>query len=426
MASNSKQPILLPYQRRWLQDRSRRKIWLASRQVGKSFAIAMEAVTEALRSRCNNLILSSSERQSREVMHKVLMHMRYMGAHSVGVVGIARERQEEVTLHNGSRILSLAANPDTARGFSGNVYLDEFAFHTDAGAIWRAMYPAISRGYKVRVASTPNGKGGMFHRLWEQADGFSHHKVDVHDAVAEGLKVDIEQLRQGVADPEAWAQEFMCQFVDESTAWLPFDEITACQNDEAGADGQISPAGGEYYMGVDVGRRHDLSVFWAFEKTGDVFWSRSLKVMRDATFSAQREYLYSLLKRPGLVRCAMDASGLGTQLAEEAAAEFGPRVEPVTFTPQIKELMACTVKRHFQERTIRVPRDSAIREDLHSVRRTVTASGNVRFAAGRAHGSHADRFWALALALRAGGARAGAAVRYEAVKRRDFAGPGCW
>ncbi len=50
-AERPRRPIVLPYQKRWVEDRSPLKIWLASRQVGKSLALAMEAVAEALERR---------------------------------------------------------------------------------------------------------------------------------------------------------------------------------------------------------------------------------------------------------------------------------------------------------------------------------------------------------------------------------------
>ena len=78
--------ILLPYQQRWVNDASPLKIWLAARQTGKSFAIAMEAVVEALKGKCNNLILSSSERQSKEVMQKVYSHLRYLKVKSNEII----------------------------------------------------------------------------------------------------------------------------------------------------------------------------------------------------------------------------------------------------------------------------------------------------------------------------------------------------
>jgi hypothetical protein len=41
-------------------------------------------------------------------------------------------------------------------------------------------------------------------------------------------------------------------------------------------------------------------------------------------------------------------------------------------------------------------------DDLHSIQRTITIAGNVRYQAPREDGSHADRWTALALALQAG------------------------
>jgi phage FluMu gp28-like protein len=316
--------ILLPYQKRWVDDESPIKIWLASRQVGKSFAIAMEAVNEALGQKCNNLILSSSERQSTEVMRKVYTHLRYFDVRSAGVLAAERETREEVELPIGSRILSLPSNPDTVRGFSGNVFLDEFAFHRDTESIWRAMYPTVTRGYGIRITSTPNGKQNMFYRLWSGDAHFSRHKVNIHDARREGMDVDIEMLREGIADPGAWAQEFECEFLDEATAFLTYEMIAACEDTSATVE-MHSNAGSELYLGVDVGRKHDLTVFWLLEKVGDVLWTRMVRKMSNVSFNLQRDYLYSLLEGTSVRRCCIDASGIGAQLAEEAAQRFGSR-----------------------------------------------------------------------------------------------------
>lgn len=427
-AESPRRTILLPYQQRWVNDKSTLKIWLASRQIGKSFALAMEAVTEALERKCNNLILSSSERQSSEVMRKVYMHLRYFDVRSAGVLRAGRDTREEVELPNGSRIISLPSNPDTVRGFSGNVFLDEFAFHTDTSGIWRAMYPTVTRGFRVRISSTPNGKQNMFYRLWAKDTRFSRHRVDIHDAKRDGLDVDVEKLREGIADPEAWAQEFECAFLDETTAYFTYEMISACE--DPGATAEMTTAlkpGGEFYLGVDVGRKHDLTVFWLIEKVGDVFWTRMVREMRGVPFSLQRDSLYSLLEDSAVRRTCIDASGIGAQLAEEAGERFGARVEAVNFTNQVKEDLAVTARRHFEDRTLRIPRDRKLREDLHSIKKTLTPSGNVRFGADRREGSHADRFWALALSLHAGSAPH-PEMRYEPIgqRERSFSGGGCW
>jgi hypothetical protein len=65
------------------------------------------------------------------------------------------------------RIKVLAANPRTVRGFSGDLILDEFAFHQDSAAIWEAAEPILSanKEFLCRIASTGNGKGNLFYRM---------------------------------------------------------------------------------------------------------------------------------------------------------------------------------------------------------------------------------------------------------------------
>jgi hypothetical protein len=56
-----------------------------------------------------------------------------------------------------------------------------------------------------------------------------------------------------------------------------------------------------------------------------------------------------------------------------------------------------------EDRALRIPYDPVIRADLRSVTKQTTA-GNIRFTAERTTDGHADRFWALALAVHAGAA----------------------
>lgn len=393
--------ILLPYQQAWVNDKSQLKIWLAARQIGKSFSLAMEAVTEAIETKCNNLILSSSERQSKEVMQKVYSHLRYLKVRSDEIIKAERETKEEVMLPNGSRIISLPANPDTVRGFSGNVFLDEFAFHKDTREIWKAMYPATTRGYKLRIASTPNGKSNMFYDIWHNGQ-FSKHMTDIYTAKAQGLDVDIEKLKEGTADPDAWAQEYECQFIDESTAYITYDLITACEDEVASIDlpEGFEFAGREIYIGVDIGRKRDLTVIWLWEKLGDVFWTRMISRLYKAPFRLQQDVLSMFI--PFARRTCIDATGIGMQLAEEMIMKFGSKVEAITFSNAVKEDLAVTLRRKFEDRQLRIPIDRQIREDIHSVKKFTTAAGNIRFDAERTEQGHADHFWAAALGVHAG------------------------
>ena len=407
--------ILLPYQKRWVADTSRFKIWLAARQIGKSFGATLEPALESVEKKVNWVYLSVGERQARELAEKTKTHLEAIKAGAVELEdyffdGSERYAQLEYRLPNGSRHIFLPANPATARGYTANLFLDEFAFHKDSQLIWTALYPSITRrkDLKIRIASTPNGKSNKFYELWEGKDEkssgkqvWSRHHTDIYEAVAQGLEIDPEELRLALNDPFAWAQEYLLEFTEENTAYLSYELLATCEDFGATIDGVTEEllTGGPVYLGFDVGRRRDLSVIWILEKMGDVFWTRRVIELPKTKFKTQREVLYSLL--PLVNRAGIDDTGIGMQLAEEAQDKFGSRVEPVTFGNLVKSDMATTLRRSFEDRSVRVPVDQVIREDLHSVRRIVTSANNIRFDAERDQQSHADRFWALALALHA-------------------------
>ena len=139
---------LYDYQKRWLLDQSRFKIGMFARQTGKTFTTTLELVddcfaAEAAGGRTRWVILSRGERQAKEAIEEGVK--KHCQAYRLGIEVIEGEfkggsgdryTQLDVLLPGGSRITALPANPDTARGFSANVFLDEFAFHADSRKIW--------------------------------------------------------------------------------------------------------------------------------------------------------------------------------------------------------------------------------------------------------------------------------------------------
>ena len=166
--------VLRPYQRRWVSDPARFAIAVKSAQIGYSTATAAWAVKRCLViPRRNIIFLSRSERQALELGEKAKAWVD-------GLAGVAAQfapniafggtstLQHEIRFGNGSRIIVLAANPDTARGYTGDVVLDEFAFHKDSQAIFTAVYRQVSLGFAMRILSTPNGQQGKFYELAKQ------------------------------------------------------------------------------------------------------------------------------------------------------------------------------------------------------------------------------------------------------------------
>jgi phage FluMu gp28-like protein len=432
---------LYGFQRRWFLDRSRFKLGKFARQTGKTFTTTLEVVDDCFEHAVNErrsrwVILSRGERQAKEAMDEgVKRHAQAYGlaleANEFDWKGESGSyRALEVELPFGSKITALPANPDTARGFSANVFLDEFAFHRDSGAIWKALFPVISAGWKLRITSTPNGKSGKFYELdTADDDTWSRHTVDIYKAVADGLPRDIDALRAGIADEDAWAQEYELQYLDEASAWLPYDLISSVEDAEAGDPERYQ--GGVCFIGVDIGRRNDLFVIWVVELVGDVLWTREIIELKRATFAEQDEALDQVMRRYRVARGCMDQTGMGEKPVEDAQRRYGVnRIEGVLFTGPNKLVMATAGKERFEDRTIRIPEGRpALRADLHKLRKVSGPTGAPRFVAERTD-DHADRAWACFLAVNAA-AGTGYQYGYEAVstgfqgfgRGRDFYQP---
>lgn len=402
---------LYAYQRRWFLDRSRFKLGMFARQTGKTFTTTLEIVDDGFLAAVEGrrrrwVILSRGERQAKEAMDEGIK--RHAQAYQLGFEAEEYDwrgesgsyRALEVTLPHGSKITALPANPDTARGFSANVFLDEFAFHKDSHAIWKALFPVISAGWDLRVTSTPNGKGNKFYELASGGDDvWSRHVVDIHQAVADGLPRDIEMLRAGIADDDAWGQEYELRWLDEASAWLSYDLISSCEDPEAG-----DPAGyqgGPCFVGRDIGRRNDLHVIWVWEQVGDVLWERERIEQKRATFAAMDEAFDDVMTRYRVARACIDQTGMGEKVVEDAARRYGSRIEGVLFTGPSKLIMATRGKERFEDRTVRITEgDPALRSDLHKLRKVASATGAPRFVAER-DDDHADRTWAAFLGIHA-------------------------
>lgn len=398
------------WQQCWMADDSRFKAGNMSRQIGKSFIVSLEAVNNVIERPELWVLLSAGERQSLELMGKCKQHIEAAGIASARLdedfFADTKTKQLTITLPNGGRLVGLPANPQTARGFTGNVILDEFAFHRDSEAIWKALFPTISRGYKLRVVSTPQGRGNRFHRIMTGDNDYSRHTVDIYQAVADGVPHNIEELKAGVDDEDTWNQEYLCLFIDDNSAWLTYDMIAACYDETLNGEirhedlviDELPKPQGRVFGGGDLGRVKDLSIFWFDDIVGDVAVARWIITLHKTPFSTQLEVFDALWQYLKPERFCFDATW-NSAISEAAQEKYGTyAIEQVVFTNAVKNDLATGLRGQFEDRLVRIPNSRVIRDDLHAVKKTVTAAGNVRFDAERTKDGHSDRFWAKALA----------------------------
>jgi phage FluMu gp28-like protein len=434
------QSFFLPYQIRWIRDDSRLKIMEKARQIGMTLATAYGAVRKhAMGSGTTDTWIASRDELQARLFIDDCRHFAKTLAPACKFFGgdpIAEEKIDTpvaLKFSDGTAIGPLSSSVNAQAGKRGSRILDEFALHSDQRNLYAIALPGITWGGRLEILSTHRGSNNFFNALIREVlDGgnpkrFSHHRVTLQDALEQGflarLKVKMadsdgrrkmsdgeyfDAVRDECPDEESFLQEYMCVPANDGGAFIAGDAVAACEY--PCADGRrwelcdFTAVDGAYYLGVDVGRSHDLTVFWLLELRDNALLTRRVDCMKNAPFSSQERHLGEFFSLRGLRRVCIDRTGIGLQFCERACEAFGSnRVEGITFTNAVKERLAYGLRRAFEDGTVKIPGDDFIRADIRSVRRETTFAGNVRFAGDRRKDGHADRFWALAMAIHAAG-----------------------
>ena len=443
--------IFLPFQSKWITDRSRLKLMEKSRQIGISWstAFASSERTAEQGARHDEWVSSRDDIQARLFIEdcKLFAGIMNMAAKDLGELVIDSEKKLSayvLEFASGKRIHSMSSNPDAQAGKRGGRILDEFALHRDQRKMWAIAYPGITWGGSLEIVSTHRGSNSFFNGLIREAKEkgnpkrLSLHRVTLQDALDQGFLYKLQQAlpedaeqqdmdeaeyfdftKKGAADDESFDQEYMCIPSDDDSKFIEYELITGCEYManmpwEREVDDVFA---GQLFCGVDIGRKKDLTVLWVVELLGDVLYTRKVIAMEKMRKSEQEKILY-----PWFAICdrtCIDSTGLGIGWADDAQDKFGERrVEAVTFTGQVKEALAYPLKGAMEDRKLRIPDDPVIRADLRKIQKVTTAAGNIRFVAESTPDGHADRFWALALAKHAASVPSGP-VFADSRPRRD-------
>jgi len=434
-----------------------------SRQIGKSHVLAAWAVRQLLRNPGRLVtVLSNSKSNGVEFIRKcaqvcALLRVAFRQADLSPDQKIENMRMEIRIRASGriGRILVLAANPRTARGFSGDLILDEFAFHEDSAAIWDAAEPIISSnpGFLCRIASTGNGCFNTFYRMANESSPYMVSRVRRSEAWRMGVRIfdpatrselTPAQARAAALDKASYDQNYECAFNEESMALLTHALISACEypgspisrlaSSENQSDWRsqecailsqdwthdtldfLRSCKGPLCAGLDIGRTQDLTVISIGEKIGGIIFTCAILRIASMRLPQQLDLLRPLLSMPNFGRLSGDATGIGLGLVEFAQEECGiHRAEAVHFAARerrtvhgirqtdsalVTELMALDLLEAFENRAIRIPCEMPLRDSLRKPGR-ITTAGGVRIAATRDSAGHADEFWSMALMVRA-------------------------
>lgn len=415
------------------------------RQVGWSFLIAMRGVADAVldaRSSVYNSINQLEARDKIRYARQIYDNLR-CSPQEFALPRIITDNKNELEFENGARLVSTAS----ARGKpNSNFFIDEAAWKQNAREIYTAAVPVISKGGMLRLGSSTNGASGLFWEIdteslrkypdfvrtetkWWDVVAFCENvreakrvapQMATHERVERFAKPRLKTIFSNMV-LEDFQQEYEAQYVDESTAWITWAEIQANTNermrcvtsDESKTIGgaltaieqihSLSQRGeveAVFIAGVDIGRtRNATEIFLVGRSVEESYPLRLMITLHNCEYDKQTAVLEKIMNALPVSKMLIDQNGLGNQLAESLQKTFPSKVEGAKFTNPSKELWATNVKMLFQQQKVPIPANRDLAYQIHSIKKKVTASNNLVFDTDRNEKHHADKFWALALAL---------------------------
>ena len=378
--------VFLGYQGAWVQDKARVKVDEKSRRIGLSWAEAEDAVECAASSSGMDVwYIGYTKDMAIEFVLDCAQWAHQMQGFAADIESGEElfvdgdERQSvlkfSITFASGNRITALSSTPRNLRGKQGRVIIDEAAFHTDLAGLIKAAMALLIWGGQVRIISTHNGDDNPFNALVKDIRAgrlpYSLHRTTFTDALADGLYQRVCQRTSTAWTAEGqakWEAEIRAQYGDDADeeldcvpksgtgAFLTRELVERCMvrgwpvlrdqrpeafthkseytrsleildwcNDTLGPLLALLPKDEVSFVGADFARVSDLSAYMPLlQRQNLTRYAPFVVELRGMPFRQQLQVLWYLIDHlPRFAGAALDARGLGMQMAEETAQRYG-------------------------------------------------------------------------------------------------------
>lgn len=170
--------ILLPYQRRWVADTARVRVWEKSRRIGASYCEAFQSVMEAAKSReaggQDTFYLSYNKEMTQTFIRDCAFWAKTLNVLAEKSEEIVlRDEDRDITVYrirfaSGFNVWGLPSEARSLRSKQGRVIIDEAAFVDDLPELMKAAFALLMWGGSVSILSTHNGEENPFNELLKE------------------------------------------------------------------------------------------------------------------------------------------------------------------------------------------------------------------------------------------------------------------
>ena len=167
----------------------------------------------------------------------------------------------------------------------------------------------------------------MFFDLCQRAkveNDWKYFEVSIHDAIKDGLNVDLEQLHKLIPDPIQFSIEFECSFADSSNDFLS-PSLLQFYNDDVKFE--------DFFIGVDWARSGDGTAIVALGRTKESrIYLIDLCTLHNVEYEKQINFVKEIFRKYNPKAMYGDAGGLGSPIMEELNKKVSARIKPFNFT----------------------------------------------------------------------------------------------
>lgn len=147
-------------------------IVLKSRQMGISTLVAGYIMYKMLfEDEFKVLVIATKQDVAKNLVQKIQLMFDMLPPFIKSGVEIKNNNKLELVLSNGSSVKAVSSSPSAGRSEALSLLvIDEAAFIENFDPIWTAAQSTLSTGGDAIILSTPNGTGGLFYKLWAEAE----------------------------------------------------------------------------------------------------------------------------------------------------------------------------------------------------------------------------------------------------------------
>jgi phage FluMu gp28-like protein len=408
--------ILLPYQKAWIADESRVKVWEKSRRIGASYVEALASVLEAAKSKeaggQSSYYLSYSKEMTQQFARDCAFWAKHINAAARELEEVVlKDEDKDITVYrirfaSGYEIWCLPSVARSLRSKQGRVIIDEAAFVDDLDELKKAAMALLMWGGCVRILSTHNGDDNPFNSLIKDIHegklDYSLHRTAFDQALEQGLyrRICLTQKEEWSQEKQdAWRDEIIASYgdgADEELFCVPLragtryfpavlleavsdpsvkvirktcEDAFTFEKKEIKVRDVLKSKTNPVYLGEDFARSGDLTCIFLDEllPAGELLTFCVIE-LRNVPFDQQwQTILYIMETLPNFAGGAFDSRGNGQMIAEYAAQEWPGYVHQVMISAGWYAENFPKLKGRMEDGTTNIPDDVFIREDFRVV-----------------------------------------------------------